>query len=1154
MIRIWLTVLVLFSLLNMHASHILGGEISYKLIDSIIGRYKFKVTLYRDCRETNFSNEVLIVNKVLSRDTFPLTFISKKEITNLCEGPDVSTPILTKCSSNNPNTILPGVEAWVYEAEVNVGKNIGWFHAYYAQCCRSPLINTCLNIGNEVFLISAIINSNYQNNSIVGTAYPIPQWSKLQVNTYNMEAVDSFDAKFISINGQMVVRDSIAYQLYTPYNGINQDPNGVTPFTSVSFVPALNPYNFIFTTTGIQFNPVTGDIRAIPDREQLAVLAMAVKEFRTVPNTNGIGYRRELVSIVNRDVHINIGNILPRIQSNTLANDTISFEVKNSNSQVFRTCRRKDNVIKQQFIYPKTVQLKVKDKSIIDTNEVSNYSYTSYVKSGTLNDTLILRIKTDFKKTKYILDLKFEAYYCTSIGEKISSTIPITIEKDSFAISFQKDTLYSCHEDTLRLDLPLAENLRWTNQSQIIAAQNLDSNWISILPLTSQWIKAQSATLNSHCYVNDSIFIYVDSCKTITGNVFLDSIENCQFDTNESRLTNRNLFISNVYRASNYTLVLDSMGNYKVKLPINSSYKYKMEYLRFNCNSSQGEIIHFIRSNDTVIHLPIQDSVALSNLKYEISDSVICSGDTMVLILKFHKSFGNGLIEVNFGDGRLEKIGLNLEASSNYKFIWSHKYSKLGESDLSIRLIFPNKNQLLLYSKKMEIGRCIKGRVYFDANDNCQYQQGIDIPIYPKIVMLKNLNSNLVKSTISANGGFYKFVTDPRFQYLVYSNEITNCPDQENGINIDSGQVVKAEYNLPLNSKYINYRVTESRIGRIDLFRELEFQIGVAAIHKLDNAIYNYQINIPPKALLSSISGQIQYSINNRIISVSSLSGFKIRFKFDSLVHLDTLCFHIKLKRVFNEQDTLDNELIACIPAFTSYDPNMKIVSIASQEKNGNFTNKNHPLNYTIHFQNTGTMAARDVSILDTISPFLDITSLEFLSSSHSMIPSISENRLLRFDFKTIMLPDSHSNPIGSKGYVSYSIKPLSNFDNGQVIRNSAQIFFDFNPPILTNTTRNSFVYKLSDSSEKNSNLEEILNENVFCYPNPFQSKINFKLNKNSKQVNIILTDIEGRQLLRYNFNNISEITIDDILLSSGLYIFQIETDKERLFFKVKKE
>jgi uncharacterized repeat protein (TIGR01451 family) len=269
---------------------------------------------------------------------------------------------------------------------------------------------------------------------------------------------------------------------------------------------------------------------------------------------------------------------------------------------------------------------------------------------------------------------------------------------------------------------------------------------------------------------------------------------------------------------------------------------------------------------------------------------------------------------------------------------------------------------------------------------------------------------------------------------------------------------------------------------------------------------------------------------------------------------LDTLCFHIKLKRLFNEQDTLDNELIACIPAFTSYDPNMKIVSIASQEKNGNFTNKNHPLNYTIHFQNTGTVAARDVSILDTISPFLDITSLEFLSSSHSMIPSISENRLLRFDFKTIMLPDSHSNPIGSKGYVSYSVKPLSNFDTGQVIRNSAQIFFDFNPPILTNTTRNSFVYKLSDSSEKNSNLEEILNENVFCYPNPFQSKINFKLNKNSKQVNIILTDIEGRQLLRYNFNNISEITIDDILLSSGLYIFQIETDKERLFFKVKKE
>jgi hypothetical protein len=47
------------------------------------------------------------------------------------------------------------------------------------------------------------------------------------------------------------------------------------------------------------------------------------------------------------------------------------------------------------------------------------------------------------------------------------------------------------------------------------------------------------------------------------------------------------------------------------------------------------------------------------------------------------------------------------------------------------------------------------------------------------------------------------------------------------------------------------------------------------------------------------------------------------------------------------DADTLDNELIACIPAFTSYDPNMKIVSIASQEKNGNFTKKNHDaINY----------------------------------------------------------------------------------------------------------------------------------------------------------------------------------------------------------------
>lgn len=1155
MIRVWFTIMLLsFSLMDMKASHILGGEMSYKLIDSNVGRYKFKVTLYRDCREANFANEVLIVKTINLTDTIPLNLVSKKEITSLCEVPDVSNPILTKCSSNDPNIILPGIESWVYEAEVTVGKNIGWFHAYYAQCCRSPLINTCLNIGSEVFLISAIINSNYQNNSIVGTAYPIPQWSKLQVNTYNMDAVDSFDSKHISVNGQVVIRDSIAYQLYAPYNGINQNPNGVTPFTSVSFAPGLNPNNFIYTTYGIQFNPISGDIRTVPDREQLAVLALAIKEYRAVPNTNGIGFKRELVSIVHKDVHVNIGTTGPPIQTYTITNDTISYEEKNIGSQVFRTCRSKDNVIKQQFIYPRTLQLKVKDKSIIDTNEVSNYSYTTYIKSGTINDTLILRIKTDFKKTKFVFNLKFETYYCTPTGQKIVTNTPITIEKDSFEIRFQKDTMYSCFEDTLRIDLPSAENLRWTHQSQIIAAQYLDSNWISILPLTSQWIKAQNVTMNSHCYVNDSIFIHLDSCNTISGIVFLDSIENCQLDTGELKFANRNLNISNTNRSSNFILTIDTLGIYKVKLPINFSYKFEMENLRFKCNTSQGEKIHFIGSHDSIINLPVQDSLTLSKLNINISDSVLCIGDTFKLSIRFDKTFGNGAIEVDFGDGRIEKIALNLGASTNNLFQWTHVYSKLGLSNLSINLIFPNKNQLLLYSKKMEMGRCIRGRVYFDANDDCQYQQGVDVPIYPKIVMLKNLKSNQVKYTITENNGYYKFVIDPLYSYLVYTYEKANCPDQDNGIKIDSGQVVKAEYNLPLNSKYINYRITENRRGRIDLFKELEFQIGVSAMHNLANTIYTYQINIPPKASFSAISGQTQYSINNRVISVSSLGGFRLSFKFDSLVHQDTLCFHFKLMKLFNEQDTFDNELIACIPAFTSYDPNMKIVSIASQEKNGNFTNKSHPLNYTIHFQNTGTVAARDVYILDTISPFLDITSLEFLSSSHSMIPSINENRLLKFDFKNIMLPDSHSNHKGSHGYVSYSIKPISILETGQVIKNSAQIYFDFNPPILTNTTRNSHVYKLLDSTTGNSAIDGIFNEFGFCYPNPFQSKINFKLNQYSKQVKITLTDLEGRKLLHYNFNNKSEISIDDIPISSGLYIFQIETDNRRFFFKVRKE
>ena len=54
------------------------------------------------------------------------------------------------------------------------------------------------------------------------------------------------------------------------------------------------------------------------------------------------------------------------------------------------------------------------------------------------------------------------------------------------------------------------------------------------------------------------------------------------------------------------------------------------------------------------------------------------------------------------------------------------------------------------------------------------------------------------------------------------------------------------------------------------------------------------------------------------------------------------------------------------------------------------------------------------------------------------------------------MLPDSTCCEEDSHGLVSYLIRPLPDLDPGTVIENTAYIYFDNNPPIITNTTWNT--------------------------------------------------------------------------------------------------
>lgn len=112
-------------------------------------------------------------------------------------------------------------------------------------------------------------------------------------------------------------------------------------------------------------------------------------------------------------------------------------------------------------------------------------------------------------------------------------------------------------------------------------------------------------------------------------------------------------------------------------------------------------------------------------------------------------------------------------------------------------------------------------------------------------------------------------------------------------------------------------------------------------------------------------------------------------------------------------------------------------------------------LRYTVRFQNTGNAPATDVVIRDELSTHLDHSTFTPVSWSHDVETTVEPSGDLVLRFENIMLPDSGSDMAASQGYFCYRIKANTGLMPGTRILNTARIFFDNNPPIITNTTSN---------------------------------------------------------------------------------------------------
>jgi uncharacterized repeat protein (TIGR01451 family) len=247
----------------------------------------------------------------------------------------------------------------------------------------------------------------------------------------------------------------------------------------------------------------------------------------------------------------------------------------------------------------------------------------------------------------------------------------------------------------------------------------------------------------------------------------------------------------------------------------------------------------------------------------------------------------------------------------------------------------------------------------------------------------------------------------------------------------------------------------------------------------------------------------------------------------------------------FAENDADPFISIDCQENIGSWDPNDKR-GFPRGFDTPNFIEANTDIEYVIRFQNEGTDTAFTVVLIDTLSAFLATNSVQIGASSHPYQFEYQPGNALKFTFPNIRLPAKDVNEMGSIGFVKFRIKQKKDNPIGTLIENKADIYFDFNEAITTNTTRHTIgkdIFLVSiDEPEGRAGLNA---PTIKVYPNPAVEFAIFELESawGMGQKTLQLYDMQGNRIRLNSFSG-SSFRFERGDLPAGMYVFSISDAK----------
>jgi uncharacterized repeat protein (TIGR01451 family) len=455
-----------------------------------------------------------------------------------------------------------------------------------------------------------------------------------------------------------------------------------------------------------------------------------------------------------------------------------------------------------------------------------------------------------------------------------------------------------------------------------------------------------------------------------------------------------------------------------------------------------------------------------------------------------------------------------------------------------------------------DIASAISGYTYEDVNTNC-LRENNDSALRNIHLMRYDGTGTLRNQTYSRYNSFYTFASNDTGVYHIELDMVGmpytfQCvsPAQDSTINITAINPALSNVNFDLKCKPgfdigVQSVLPSGMVfpGMIHMLRILAgdmshwFNLNCSAgtggqVQISVSGPVTYQGAASGAMMPIVAGGSFSYNIAD-FGSIDNSTAFGLMFKTDTLAQSgDSICVSINVTPLNGDNNPGNNIYHFCYSVRNSLDPNM-IETYPEKVRPG----YDDYFTYTIHFQNSGTAPAQRVVLKDILDTNLVVETFQVINYSHENVVSFRSSTLswvpgeeLIVSFNNIMVPDSASDPEGSKGFIQYRIKPKQGLPAGTIIPNRASIYFDYNTAVVTNISINEYV--LPTSLENYHKTPPV----VKVYPNPGTGVFSFEIGESST---VEIYDISGR-LVHSSVSKEDRRLVDLTGKEKGLYIYKI--------------